>query len=97
MPTCRPAVPCLPPLPAAVTGLESQLTSAGVSVPPAPSAAAVASRGTNGSAQPATAEDYWSPVVHGELGREGAWGQDGCVACRLVWLPACCICMLFLY
>ena len=57
-----------------MSGLESQLSSAGVSVPPAPSAAAVAGRGTNGSAQPATAEDYWSPVVHGECAEGG--GQE---------------------
>lgn len=82
-----PIHPCSPLPPTAVTGLESQLTSAGVSVPPAPSAAAVATRGANGSAAPATAEDYWSPVVHGEWVR-------GTECCKSVRDRAVCACML---
>lgn len=82
-----PIQPCSLLPPTAVTGLESQLTSAGVSVPPAPSAAAVAARGANGSAAPATPEDYWSPVVHGEWLR-------GAECCKSVRDRAVCACML---
>ena len=82
-----PIQPCSLLPPTAVTGLESQLTSAGVSVPPAPSAAAVAARGANGSAAPATPEDYWSPVVHGEWLR-------GAECCKSMRDRAVCACML---
>ena len=50
---------------AAVSDLESQLSGAGVAVPPAPSAAALATHGAEAGAA-AGPEDYWSPAVHGE-------------------------------